>query len=223
MDEAIAGEVRYHLLGLKSIINTMPANLVEIEFLADLPIYNIEKPYLCLLPPDQKIDPDQVRLDNLEFEKHSNIHVEDMREHPELCLEDCGFEYIQHKTAISKFICSADVDAYKRETERLLKDRFAAVKVLTYELRLRKNQEFRRKQFDLNEKLLLEGPAKGAHNGKRICETSVEARLTTKDVTYDSGPKIIQRYLSFEDQKAFLKSGYRVRIFKSVRVAVRQM
>jgi hypothetical protein len=143
----------------------MPANLAEIEFLADLPIYHVEKPYLCLLSPDQKIDPDQVRLDNLEFEKHSNIKVEDIRNHPELRIEDCGFEYIQHKSAISEFSSAADVDAYERETEGLLRDRFAAVKVLTYELRLRKNQEFRRKQFDLNEKLLLEGPAKGAHNG----------------------------------------------------------
>jgi hypothetical protein len=148
----------------------MPANLAEIEFLADLPTYNVEKPYLCLLPPDQEIDPDEVRLDNLEFEKHSNINVEDIREHPELRLEDCGFEYVQHKSAISEFSSPADVDAYKRETESLLRDRFAAVKVLTYELRLRKNKEFRRKQFDLNEKLLLEGPAKGAHNGKTPIE-----------------------------------------------------
>jgi hypothetical protein len=146
----------------------MPANLAEIEFLADLPIYQNEKPYLCLLSPDQKIDPDKVRLDNLEFEKHSNINVEDIREHPELRIEDCGFEYVQHETAIPEFTSPADVDAYKRETEALLRDRFAAVKVQTYELRLRKNQEFRRKQFDLNEKLLLEGPAKGAHNGERL-------------------------------------------------------
>lgn len=143
----------------------MPANVAEIEFLADLPLYETEKPYLCLLSPDQKIDPDQVRLDNLEFEKHSNIHVEDMREHPELRINDCGFEFVQHKTAISEFTSPSDVDAHKRETEEMLRARFAAVKVLTYELRLRKNQEFRRKQFDLNEKLLTEGPAKGAHNG----------------------------------------------------------
>jgi hypothetical protein len=145
----------------------MPASLAEIEFLADLPLYQAEKPYLCLLSPEQKIDPDQVRLDNLEFEKHSNIKVEDIREHPELRLEDCGFEYFQHRTTISEFTNPADVDAYKRETEDVLRDRFAAVKVLTYELRLRKNQEFHRKQFDLNEKLLLEGPAKGAHIGER--------------------------------------------------------
>src|SRR3984957_18430587 len=145
----------------------MPANLAEIEFLADLALYQTEKPYLCLLSPERKIDPDQVRLDNLEFEKHSNIKVEDIREHPQLRLDDCGFEYFQHKTAISEFTSPADVDAYKRETEGLLRDRFAAVRVLTYELRLRKNQEFHRKQFDLNEKLLLEGPAKGAHIGKR--------------------------------------------------------
>src|SRR2546421_6824053 len=114
----------------------MPANLAEIEFLADLPLYNREKPYLCLLSPDQKIDPDQVRLDNLEFEKHSNIHVENMREHPGLRLEDCGFEYVQHKTTISEFTGAADVDAYKRETDALLKDRVGAARGRAYDLRL---------------------------------------------------------------------------------------
>src|ERR1700690_2042808 len=106
----------------------MPANLAEVEFLADLPVYQTEKPYLCLLSPDQNIDPDQVRLDNLEFEKHSNIHVEDMREHPELDIDECGFEYTQHQSPISNFTDPADVDAYKRETEGLLKDRFGAAK-----------------------------------------------------------------------------------------------
>ena len=45
--------------------------------------------------------------------------------------------------------------------------------------------------------------------------------MTTEDVTYDSGPKIIQRYLSLEDQKTFLKPGYRVRIVKLVQAAAR--
>jgi hypothetical protein len=194
----------------------MPANLAEIEFLADLPLYQIEKPYLCLLSPEQKIDPDRVRLDNLEFEKHSNIKIEDIREHPQLRLDDCGFEYVQHKTAVSEFTNPADVYTYKRETEGLLTDRFAAVRVLTYELRLRKNQEFRRKQFDLNEELLLEGPARGAHNGTQKHQEEWISSLTAKDVTYDSGPKIVQRYLPLEDQQAFLRRGYRVRIFKLV-------
>ncbi len=145
----------------------MPSNIADIEFLADLPLYQTEKPYLCLLPPEQGIDPDEVRLDNLEFEKQTNIKVEDIREHPELHIDACGFEYLQHQSKIAEFTETAHVDAYKRETEELLKDRFCATKVLTYEVRLRKNEQFRRKQFDYNEKLLLEGPAKGAHNGTR--------------------------------------------------------
>ena len=144
----------------------MPSNVAEIEFLADLPLYQTEKPYLCLLSPERNIDPDEVRLDNLEFEKYENIHVEDMREHPELQIDGCGFEYLQHQSSITEFSDPNDVDDYKKETEQLLQKRFAASKVLTYELRLRKNQEFPRKVFDLNDKLLQEGPAKGAHNGR---------------------------------------------------------
>ena len=162
----------------------MPSTVAEIEFLANLPLYQTEKPYLCLLSPDLKIDPDEVRVDNLEFERHNGIPVEDMREHPELHLDACGFRYIQHQSELTEFTKPSHVDAYKRETERWLEKHFSAAKVVTYELRLRKNEEFRRKQFDLNEKLLLEGPAKGAHNGK----SSSGARATSASLTPKMSP-----------------------------------
>ena len=158
----------------------MPSNVAEIEFLADLPLYHTEKPYLCLLSPERNIDPDEVRLDNLEFEKHNNILVEDMREHPELQIDNCGFEYFQHPSSITEFRDPCDVDAYKKETEQILQKRFGASKVLTYELRLRRNQDFRRKVFDLNDKLLQEGPARGAHNGMRHTTLSCHMIVDTK-------------------------------------------
>jgi hypothetical protein len=193
----------------------MPAVIAVIEHLADLPLYSSEKPYLCLLSPEQKIDPDKVRLDNLEFTKYGNVKIEDMREHPELQLEKCGFEYLQHESVVQKFTLPEDVDRYRAETEILLKKRFGAAKVVTYECKLRKNEEFRRKQFDLNDKLLLEGPAKGAHNGKRL-HSAPQRHTDDSDVTFDSGPNIICRYLSPEDQSKFLQPGYRIRIYKYV-------
>ena len=179
----------------------MPSILGSIDFLADLPLYETEKPYFYLPGKDQDIDPDDPRLNNLEFETHGNIEVQDMREHPDLDLSTCGFTFLSHRSTINSFEEEADVDAYKKETQELLKGHFSAAKVHTYEVRLRKNQRFERRQFDLNDKLLQEGPAKGAHN----------------DVTYSSGPVIIQRYLSMEDQVAFLRPGYRVQIFNTWR------
>lgn len=184
----------------------MPKIVAKIDFLADLSMYDTEKPYFYLPGKDQDIDPEDPRLNNLEFENHT-VEVEDIREHPELALSTCGFTFITNKTLNLKFEAPSDVDDYKRETQDLLRSHFSAVKVLTYEVRLRKNQRFERRQFDLNDKLLQEGPAKGAHN----------------DVTYTSGPNIIQRYLPLEDQKAFLRAGYRIRIFNTWRPLVDEL
>jgi len=93
------------------------------------------------------------------------------------------------------------VEAYKRETERLLTEALGATHVKCYDLRLRKNIIFQRTEFDLNNPLHTEGPARGAHN----------------DITIDSGPRVIDRYLSQSEKDAFLKTGYRVRIINTWR------
>lgn len=70
--------------------------------------------------------------------------------------------------------------------------------VKCYHLRLRKNDPIQRKQFDINDTLLLESPAKGVHN----------------DIKFGSGQSTIGRYLPVDVQSRFLKPGYRVRIIK---------
>jgi hypothetical protein len=179
----------------------MPTISATIDFLADLPRYETEKPYFYLPGKDEDIDPEDPRLNNLEFKSHHDIEVKDIREHPELELTKCGFAVVNHESSVNSFNLLTDVETYKSETQELLKNYFSADRVLTYEVRLRKNQHFRRREFDLNDQLLQEGPAKGAHN----------------DVTYGSGPAIIQRYLPIEDQSTFLRPGYRVRIFNTWR------
>jgi len=179
----------------------MPDVTADIEFLADLPLYQKEKPYLALLPPREDRDPDKQRLDNLEFEVHRGITITDIRDTKGFTIEKCGFEVVSHESQHLAFRDVADVDAYKRETEHLLRTTLGAVHVLCYDLGLRKNDPIRRKQFDINEPLLVEGPAKGAHN----------------DITRESGPSIVGRYLPVEDQTRFLRPGYRVRIINTWR------
>jgi hypothetical protein len=151
-------------------IAKMPTVQATIEYLQKLPLYEEEKPYWCFLPPKDGFDPDAQRVDNLEFEEHSNIIIQDLRELDEAPkIDDHGFEVLKHE---SKFILFDHADAadqvqkYKSETEELLKERLGAVYAICYDHRLRKNVPYRRKQYDLNDPLLREGPAQGVHNGE---------------------------------------------------------
>jgi hypothetical protein len=145
----------------------MPEITADLEFLADLPLYHQEKPYLALLPPSLDRNLDEERLDNLEFEVHQGIPVTDVRGRTGFTIEECGFEVLHHASQYLVFDGVENVESYKRETEALLGKRFGAVHVTCYHLRLRKNDPIRRKEFDINDPLLIEGPAKGVHNGER--------------------------------------------------------
>lgn len=157
----------------------MPSIMADMEFLADLPLYKEEKPFMYLPGKDENLDPDRDRLSNLEFEHHEGIRIEDMRDRPELFLDRCGFEYCSHNFRVNDFDSASSIDTYRDETQQFLTKRFQAVKVLTYEVRQRRNEHFQRKQFDFFDKMLVEGPAKGAHNGK-LSEVVLGSWLTFK-------------------------------------------
>ena len=144
----------------------MPEIRAALQYLQDLPLYKTEKPYWCLLPPHKGFDPNAQRVDNLEFESRSDVLIRDIRESNDaLNLSTCGFEVVQHRSKLLGFETVEDVDAYKTETEALLQDKLGAAFVKCYELRLRKNTRFERDEYDMNDPLLVEGPATGAHNG----------------------------------------------------------
>jgi len=147
----------------------MPAVKASIEYLQNLDLYKTEKPYWCFLPPHEGFDPDKQRVDNLEWEDHSNITIDDIREsQSQFKIDDCGFEVLNHNSTFSKFEKPEDVKSYMRETEELLKQSMQAEHVHCYDSRLRKNVPFQRDRLDLNDPLLTEGPARGAHNGRWI-------------------------------------------------------
>ncbi|PMD12015.1 hypothetical protein NA56DRAFT_713616 [Hyaloscypha hepaticicola] len=183
----------------------MSAVQATLEYLQKLPLYKVEKPYWCFLAPKEGFDPDAKRVDNLEFEHHSGITINNIRDLPNKPeIGDCGFEVLSHESKLSRFREGDDITQYRLETEDLLKEALGAVHVKCYDSRLRKNVPFQRSQLDLNDPLLIEGPARGVHN----------------DITYDSGPVVIARYLSEEDQAKYLKDGYRVRIVNTWRTLV---
>lgn len=158
----------------------MPDICAEIDFLAKLELYAKERPYIMLLGVDDEID-EEVPITNLQFETKSNIHIQDMREHPELSFSLCGFEFLRHhQSAVTMFDTEGDIMLYKAETESLLLSHFDAVKVLTYEVKLRKNIQFERTEYDANDELVIEGPATGAHNGTGRSDS----RLLIKKLTF---------------------------------------
>jgi len=183
----------------------MPSVQATLEYLQRLPLYDEEKPYWCFLQPHEGFDPDTQRVDNLEFEDHSNIKIGDIRELDEpVKIDDCGFEVLEHHSKFTRFDEANQVEQYRLETEELLKERLGAIHVKCYDHRLRKNIPHQRTEFDLNDPLLREGPARGVHN----------------DITYDSGPQVINRYLSDNSLEQFLKPGYRFRIINTWRTLV---
>ncbi|CZR55426.1 uncharacterized protein PAC_05314 [Phialocephala subalpina] len=180
----------------------MPAVEASLEYLQKLPLYEEEKPYWCFLPPHEGFDPDVQRVDNLEFEHHRGITIQDIREwNPAPQIEECGFQVLSHRSNFRCFQEAKDVEEYRLETEQHLKEVMEAAYVKCYDSRLRKNVPFERSELDLNDLLMLEGPARGAHN-------------EGLDITIVSGPEVITRYLPMDVQKRFLCPGYRFRIVK---------
>lgn len=183
----------------------MPDITGTLEYLQKLALYESEKPYWCFLPPHDGFDPDVERVDNLEFEDHSDIHIRDIRDLKHAFkINDCGFEVVSHRSRFSSFQKPDDVAQYRAEADQLLKDTLDAVFVKSYDSILRRNVPFQRNQMDLADPLHTEGPARGVHN----------------DITYDSGPEVINRYLTDEERSLFLKPGYRFRIINTWRPLV---
>jgi hypothetical protein len=145
----------------------MPDVQSSIDYLAKLKLYETEKPYYCMLAPHDGFDPDAQRLDNLEFETHSDITFHDMR--PLLStikMEDYGFQVVHHSSSHLALDSREDCKAYQAETEELLGKEFRAEFVKCYELRKRENVPIERDVIDYSDPLMVEGPAKGAHNGE---------------------------------------------------------
>lgn len=139
----------------------MPNIRARIDYLQKLKLYESEKPFYMLLAPQEGFDPDEKRLDNLEYEAHENILIRDIREaEDKLNLAENGFQVLSHTSNFLDLNSRESVEAYGRETEELLKEQLGAVHVKCYEVRKRENVPMSRKQMDYYDPLLIEGPAK---------------------------------------------------------------
>jgi hypothetical protein len=116
----------------------MPDITASLEFLADIPLYDEEKPFLALMPPLDGFDPNVQRTDNLEWEIHHNVPITDIRDRgQEFTIERCGFLVANHTSQHLALDSVESLRAYRKETEELLHKTLGATHVVCYEHRVR--------------------------------------------------------------------------------------
>src|ERR1700712_869970 len=94
----------------------------SIEFIADLPLYNEEKPFFVFPSVLTEYTADDADLSNVEWETHEiTVHSICVRE-VDLGLSKSGFEVIEHTSQIIPVDTLEAVSQYRAETGMLLKE-----------------------------------------------------------------------------------------------------
>ncbi|KAK2783761.1 hypothetical protein FQN52_009505 [Onygenales sp. PD_12] len=174
--------------------------MAPVDFLADLPIYETEKPYWLypLAGSDDKI------MTNVVMEpKH--VEINDARKlAPQL--EKNGFEIHRHKTRCSQFATVEDIERYKQETAELLRAVIPNVEhVVVYNATLRRNQpQTENLEIDVEDPLLVNAPATAVHI----------------DATPKSGPEIVMRHLDDAIIQQYTKPGFAFSVINTWRTLV---
>ena len=115
----------------------MPDIKASIDFLANLDLYNHEKPYAALASPGTVVVGED-QLHNLQWETHRDVHVTDIRGNEKLYnLEECGFQVVRSPGHQSVYTNLEELEKYKRGTEQLLSTLLKPTQVHCYEARVR--------------------------------------------------------------------------------------
>lgn len=103
--------------------------LSELDFLARIPLYDVEKPYQVVM----SVDEGEARLDNIEWDRQL-VPVNSIRGETKLSLARNGFAYVKHESGCLPDD-NTDLDglrAYMQEGEALLTRMFGAIFVHCY-------------------------------------------------------------------------------------------
>lgn len=116
----------------------MPDIQASLSFLADDPLYKVEKPYYVFIRAEDAENSENHQLDNLRFVMEDNITIHDIRgRESEYCTDTSGFELAHHVSKACGDLSSAEaIEDYKREIEALHEERFDAEYSLCYEVRV---------------------------------------------------------------------------------------
>jgi hypothetical protein len=111
----------------------------DIDFIADLPLYNDVKPFF--LHPSalatKELDLSKIQITNVEWDKQK-VAVHSMRNEPDLSLERNGFCYVKHRSNhLPEDGTSRDMSVrYCKEGEEFLKAHFDADLVKNYDFKV---------------------------------------------------------------------------------------
>jgi len=169
----------------------------SVDFIADLPFYEEEKPFFVHPSASNEVDVEKIQITNVHWDKRG-VTVHSMRERTDLSLEKNGFCYVKHESNYlpGMGMTSDTVTQYRRESESLLQSLFKADHVQSYDYKVRKNSPMTLEQFDPRDPLLVEEAAVGAH----------------VDISLDTVPSLLKRLLDQDQQNHFFQSGYRFRL-----------
>ncbi|KAI8304279.1 hypothetical protein K4K61_006267 [Colletotrichum sp. SAR11_59] len=138
----------------------------QADFLADLPIYEDEKPYYLHASDAAGDRLDQVKITNVQWDTRP-VTVRSMRDNPDIGLNKSGFTFWKHKSNYlpHQGMSEEMVSKYRTEGEDLLRSAFNAELVRCYDFKMRKNAPMTLEKFDPQDPLLVEQAAVGAHVG----------------------------------------------------------
>jgi hypothetical protein len=109
-----------------------------IDFLADLPVYQEEKPYYLHASASADDRLDDIKITNIEWDTKPT-KVQSMRDNPDLGLEKNGFCYLRHESNYTPHpgMSLEGVAQYRQECEALLRDLLQAEFVHCYDYKVR--------------------------------------------------------------------------------------
>lgn len=117
----------------------MPDVKASLRFLADLPIYHAEKPYLKEVPPDGvTLEPKLMTWTNWDFEEVEGITIRDVQDQiGNFSIDREGFEIVHHKSKHLALNDEASIESYQHEIETLLEKEYGAVFVKLFQTKVR--------------------------------------------------------------------------------------
>lgn len=112
----------------------MPDLIASIDHLADIPLYEEEKPYVVLVATDRH---GYHKTHNLVFETHNGIKITDVRgRDDEFTLDKTGFVVMPHRINVTDLETEDGLRQYQQETATHLKQYFHAEYVHTWEVKV---------------------------------------------------------------------------------------
>ena len=119
----------------------MNAVKTTLDFLADSPVYDTQKPFVVLRDINHRGRHKNARLTNIEWEVRP-VLVNDLRlQSNDFTLESAGFQILDHSSSHLRFTDISSMGKYQQETETTLSRLFEADFVLCYDCKVTFQQQ----------------------------------------------------------------------------------